>query len=89
MALSRRTTAKGCQLKKRDAFCHVMPRAYADRLLALPGTPASVYLRKRSTEVPAMTDLTLRFRQPSVRGGSCFHQGGPPRCTVARQSERK
>src|SRR4051812_9499159 len=40
-----------------------MPRAYADRLIELPGTPASVNVRKRSTEVPAMTDLALRFRQ--------------------------
>lgn len=48
---------------KLDAFCHVMPPAYAQRLLDLPGTHASANLRKRSTEVPAMTDLALRFRQ--------------------------
>jgi predicted TIM-barrel fold metal-dependent hydrolase len=48
---------------KLDAFCHVMPRAYFDALVALRDVPAAENIRKRSTEVPAMIDLDLRFRQ--------------------------
>jgi aminocarboxymuconate-semialdehyde decarboxylase len=48
---------------KLDAFCHVMPRDYFDALLALRDVPAAENIRKRSTEVPAMVDLDLRFRQ--------------------------
>src|SRR2546421_13063532 len=48
---------------KIDVFCHAMPRAYADRLSSQGGGGAAANLRKRSTEVPSMVDLDLRFRQ--------------------------
>jgi predicted TIM-barrel fold metal-dependent hydrolase len=48
---------------KIDAYCHLMPRAYANRLAALAATPASANIRTRIAGVPAMVDLDLRFRQ--------------------------
>lgn len=48
---------------KIDAFCHIFPQAYVDRLDSLPDTPAARNIRQRSTGIPAMLDLDLRFRQ--------------------------
>ena len=48
---------------KLDAFCHVMPKKYADRLAALGDVPAAANVRKRIAGVPSMVDLDLRFRQ--------------------------
>lgn len=48
---------------KIDVFCHIMPKQYADRLASHGATAASANLRMRSTGVPAMVDLDLRFRQ--------------------------
>jgi aminocarboxymuconate-semialdehyde decarboxylase len=48
---------------KIDAFCHLMPRAYADRLSALGSIPTVANLRQRTSGVPALVDLDLRFRQ--------------------------
>ena len=48
---------------KIDAFCHVMPRVYADRLGAIDGAPAAANIRNRIAGIPAMVDLDLRFRQ--------------------------
>jgi predicted TIM-barrel fold metal-dependent hydrolase len=48
---------------KLDAFCHVMPRVYADRLAAIDGAPAAANIRNRIGGIPAMVDLDLRFRQ--------------------------
>jgi aminocarboxymuconate-semialdehyde decarboxylase len=48
---------------KLDAYCHVMPRDYADKVAALGDTPAATNLRKRIAGIPAMVDLDLRFRQ--------------------------
>jgi aminocarboxymuconate-semialdehyde decarboxylase len=48
---------------KIDAFCHIFPQAYVDRLDSLPDTPAARNIRQRSTGIPAMLDLELRFRQ--------------------------
>ena len=48
---------------KIDVFCHLMPRQYADRLQSHGATAQSANLRTRSTTVPAMVDLDLRFRQ--------------------------
>ncbi|MBO0685209.1 MAG: amidohydrolase [Candidatus Dormibacteraeota bacterium] len=51
------------QQVKIDAYCHIMPRAYADRLAELVATPASANIRARVAGVPSMVDLDLRFRQ--------------------------
>ena len=48
---------------KIDAFCHVMPRTYADRLAAITDAPAAANIRNRIEGIPAMVDLDLRFRQ--------------------------
>jgi predicted TIM-barrel fold metal-dependent hydrolase len=48
---------------KIDVFCHIMPRPYADRLQSHAASPDAANLRMRSTGVPAMVDLDLRFRQ--------------------------
>jgi aminocarboxymuconate-semialdehyde decarboxylase len=48
---------------KIDAFCHLMPRPYADRLLARHDSPAAANIQQRISGVPALVDLDLRFRQ--------------------------
>jgi aminocarboxymuconate-semialdehyde decarboxylase len=48
---------------KIDVFCHIMPRPYADRLEAHATSADAANLRMRSTGVPSMVDLDLRFRQ--------------------------
>ena len=48
---------------KLDAFCHIMPRAYADRLSSLTDTPAAANIRNRIEGIPSLVDLDLRFRQ--------------------------
>ena len=48
---------------KIDAFCHVMPRPYADRLGDLEDTPAAANIRERIANIPSLVDLDLRFRQ--------------------------
>jgi uncharacterized protein len=48
---------------KIDVFCHLMPRRYADRLESHGHSADAANLRMRSTGVPAMVDLDLRFRQ--------------------------
>ena len=48
---------------KIDAFCHLLPRAYAERLAALGDTPAAANIRARIAGVPSLVDLDLRFRQ--------------------------
>jgi aminocarboxymuconate-semialdehyde decarboxylase len=48
---------------KLDAFCHVMPRPYADALSGLTDTPAAANIRNRIAGVPSLVDLDLRFRQ--------------------------
>src|SRR5215472_17196736 len=48
---------------KIDVFCHLMPRAYADRLASHGQSADAANLRLRSSGVPAMVDLDLRFRQ--------------------------
>jgi aminocarboxymuconate-semialdehyde decarboxylase len=81
---------------KIDVFCHVMPKSYADRLATHGIDQAAANLRKRSTEVPAMVDLDLRFRQMDEFGddyrqivslpGPPVEDIGPP--TVAREFAR-
>lgn len=48
---------------KLDAFCHILPRSYAERLFALDGVPAVANLRKRTMGIPALVDLDTRFAQ--------------------------
>jgi uncharacterized protein len=48
---------------KLDAFCHVMPRVYADRLAAIDDAPAAINIRNRIAGIPSLVDLDLRFRQ--------------------------
>jgi predicted TIM-barrel fold metal-dependent hydrolase len=48
---------------KIDAFCHVMPRPYAERLGALKDTPAAANIRARIEGIPSLVDLDLRFHQ--------------------------
>jgi aminocarboxymuconate-semialdehyde decarboxylase len=47
---------------KIDAFCHILPRAYADAMAELDSTTAA-NIRARIAGVPALVDLDLRFRQ--------------------------
>ena len=46
-----------------DAFCHIMPRPYADALSRLTDTPAAANIRNRIEGIPSLVDLDLRFRQ--------------------------
>lgn len=48
---------------KIDAFCHIIPRPYLEQIEALAPTEQSRGIRGRSTAVPAMVDLDVRFRQ--------------------------
>jgi predicted TIM-barrel fold metal-dependent hydrolase len=48
---------------KIDAFCHIIPRPYLEQIEALAPTEHSRGIRGRSTAVPAMVDLDVRFRQ--------------------------
>ena len=48
---------------KIDAFCHIMPRAYADRLATVTDAPAAANIRNRIEGIPSMVDLDVRFRQ--------------------------
>src|SRR5579871_3288025 len=48
---------------KIDAFCHILPRRYLEQIEALAPTEQSRGIRGRSTAVPAMVDLDVRFRQ--------------------------
>ncbi len=48
---------------KLDAFCHVMPRPYFDRLRALTDTPAAANIRNRIEGIPSIVDLDVRFGQ--------------------------
>jgi aminocarboxymuconate-semialdehyde decarboxylase len=47
---------------KLDAFCHIMPRPYADRLSTLADTPAAANIRNRIDGIPSLVDLDVRFR---------------------------
>lgn len=43
-----------------DAFSHILPRAYADRMFPLDA-PAAANLQKRTSGIPALMDLDVRF----------------------------
>jgi aminocarboxymuconate-semialdehyde decarboxylase len=46
-----------------DAFTHILPRAYGERLTGLGETPAARNIRTRIAGVPSLIDLDLRLRQ--------------------------
>jgi predicted TIM-barrel fold metal-dependent hydrolase len=48
---------------KIDAFCHIMPRPYYDRFMELDASGDVLNLRKRVSNIPALVDMDLRFRQ--------------------------
>ena len=48
---------------KIDSFTHFLPRAYAERLLSLPETPASKDICTRIGAIPAIVDLDVKRRQ--------------------------
>jgi len=45
---------------KIDIFCHIMPQNFFDRILKLPESGTTI--KKRSTDIPAMVNLDVRFR---------------------------
>jgi predicted TIM-barrel fold metal-dependent hydrolase len=47
---------------KIDAFCHLLPRAYADRLLAIDDSPVMRNIQKRVSNIPALVDMDVRFK---------------------------
>ena len=48
---------------KLDAFCHIMPRPYFDRFFELDASADVLNLRKRVSNIPALVDMDVRFRQ--------------------------
>lgn len=47
-------------MMKIDIFCHVLPRAFYDRMLSI--SARSQAMQKRVREIPVLVDLDLRFR---------------------------
>lgn len=47
---------------KIDAFCHLLPRAYADRLFAIDDSPVARNIQKRVSGIPSLVDMDVRFR---------------------------
>ena len=47
---------------KIDAFCHLLPPAYAERLFAIDDSPVARNVQKRVSGVPALVDLDVRLR---------------------------
>ena len=50
-------------MTKIDAFCHIMPGAYFDRFFELEASTHAANLRKRVSNIPALVDMDVRFRQ--------------------------
>ena len=48
---------------KIDAFCHILPRPFFDRVMELDSTPAAAGLRGRIQGIPALYDLDVRLSQ--------------------------
>lgn len=46
---------------KIDAFCHVLPGAYAQRFFAIVDSPALKNLQERTGDIPALRDMDVRF----------------------------
>jgi predicted TIM-barrel fold metal-dependent hydrolase len=48
---------------KIDAFCHIMPKPYYERFFQLDVSVHAENLRKRVSNIPALVDMDVRFRQ--------------------------
>jgi uncharacterized protein len=48
---------------KIDAYTHILPAAYAERLSGMGDTPASRNIRNRIAGIPSLVDLDVRLRQ--------------------------
>jgi predicted TIM-barrel fold metal-dependent hydrolase len=48
---------------KIDAFTHILPREYGERMSELGDTPAARNIRNRIAGIPALIDLDVRLRQ--------------------------
>lgn len=48
---------------KIDAFCHILPKEYAERFLSLDGPPEIENLKKRVSNIPSLVDMDVRFSQ--------------------------
>lgn len=48
---------------KIDSFCHILPQGYAERFFAIDDSAPLRNLQERTRNIPALTDLDLRFRQ--------------------------
>ena len=55
---------------KIDAFCHIMPRPYYDRIFTLDATVHAANLRKRVANIPCLVDMDVRFAQMDEFGDS-------------------
>ena len=73
---------------KIDAFCHVMPREYAERLEAVDDAPAAANIRNRIAGIPSMVDLDLRFRADG-RVRRRLPAGGQPAGAADRGPRRR
>src|SRR4051794_8348051 len=63
---------------KIDIFCHILPPAYFSKMTAI--STRGAYLQKRVREIPAMTDLDIRFRMMDLFGDyrQVFSLAAPP-----------
>lgn len=50
-------------MHKVDAFCHLIPHAYFERLFQLEANSQSANMRQRVANIPSLVDLDVRFRQ--------------------------
>jgi predicted TIM-barrel fold metal-dependent hydrolase len=48
---------------KLDAFCHILPQPYFERLMAAAPNGTARNLQKRVSAIPSLHDLDVRFRQ--------------------------
>ena len=81
---------------KIDAFCHILPRPFFDRVMELGDTPAAAGLRGRIQGIPALYDLDVRlgqleefgsdYRQILSMAAPPVEDLGPP--TVSRELAR-
>ena len=51
---------------KIDIFCHILPQAYFDRMTSI--STRGAHLQKRVREIPAMTNLDVRFKMMDLFG---------------------
>jgi uncharacterized protein len=63
---------------KVDIFCHILPPAYFDKMTAI--STRGAHLQKRVREIPAMTNLDIRFTMMDLYGDyrQVFSLSAPP-----------